>query len=1044
MGHERESWCHIMLDHVVRFSIRNRGVVIALSCLMVGYGLFIASHSKLDVFPEFAPPQIVIQTESPGLSPEEVEKLVTRPIEVSVNGAAGLETLRSQSIQGLSVITAIFQDKADIFRARQLVSERLIEAARMLPQTVHAPIMAPLTSSTSLVLIAGLNSESQSLRDLRTFADYEMKPRLLGVPGVAKVVVYGGEVRQLQIQIVPERLKSYGISIQEVADAAAKATGVRGAGFIETATQRIVLRTEGQSLAVSKLGEAVVRRSQGITVRLKDLGHVVEGTQPKLGDAQIQGKSGVSLLISAQYGANTLEVTERLEKAFQELEPLLKAQGILLSPDLFKPAQFINTSIHNVTVSLLIGGLLVCAVLFLFLWNIRISLISLTAIPLSLLIAIVILDLLGISLNTLTLGGFAIAIGEVVDDAIIDVENIHRRLKENEKSSHRISRLKVVYLASLEVRSAVVYATFIVILVFLPVIRLSGIQGKLFAPFGFAYIYSILASLLVALTLTPALSATLLKSLEKEQCEPRWVKALKDFYQVKLSQILVRPKKVGIAVFLLCLGALATFPFFGGAFLPEFREGHFIIHMSAIPGTSLQESMRLGKQVTQELLKLSEVRSVSQQVGRSEKSDDTWGVHYSEINVDLKPLAGEEAEAVQSKIRKALSQFPGVYFAIKSFLTERIEETISGSTAQVVIKLFGEDLDVLDQKSKEIMQLLTKIEGATDVQMESQPSVPQFTVKLKMDRLTQLGFQPTVVLDAIQSAYHGAYSSQIFEGNRVFDVVVLLDDSLKKDPEVISELMLRNPDGAWFPLKELADVQSGTGRYVILHENTHRRQAVTCNVGGRDLASFTNEVRKRIGKEISFPGGTYPVIGGAAEAQSQAQKELWVFSLMAGSGIILLLWTVFKNGRNLLLVLSNLPFALVGGVLAVFFTGGWLSLGSLVGFVTLFGITTRNSIMLISHYEHLVDKEEESWGTQTAIRGAAERLLPILMTASVTALGLLPIALGSGEPGREIEGPMATVILGGLLSSTALNLLVLPSLALRYGRFTKISSEETW
>ena len=1029
-----------MLGALVAFSVRRRGVVIALSALAFGYGLFAASGAKTDVFPDFAPPQIVIQTEAPGLSSEDVEALVTRPVENSINGVAGLETLRSQSIQGLSAVTALFREGTDIMKARQLAGERLAEIARSLPQGTKAPAMAPLTSATSLVLVAGLESDKVSPTELRALADWELKPQLLAVPGVAKVVVFGGDVRQLQVRVDPAKLKAYGLGLDDVAEGAAKATGVRGAGFIENDAQRILLKTQGQSRTPELLAQAVVRRAQGLVVRIGDLGRVIVGAEPKQGDAAIMGRPGVMLQISGQYGANTLEVTRALEQALEELRPMLKSRGVTLTPDLFRPATFITRALANVRGSLLAGGALVAIVLALFLGDAVTAFISLTAIPLSLIIAVMVLSKLGISINTLTIGGLAIAIGEVVDDAIIDVENIHRRLKQKGPGIALAERLKTVFDASMEVRHSVVYATMIVIAVFWPVIRMTGVQGKLFAPLGLAYIFAILASLLIALTLTPALCATMLKGKALERGEPRWVGALKSLYEAWLSRIMDQPRKVISAAVILCAAAVAAIPFFGGAFLPEFREGHFVVHMSAIPGTSLHESMRLGSLVTKRLLDLPEVRSVAQAAGRAESSDDTWGPHYSELQVDLKPLGGEEAEFAQGKIRNALAAFPGLSFAVKPFLTERIEETVSGLTAQVVVKIFGEDLDVLDAKAREVLGLVSAIPGATDAQVETQPSVPELHVTLKPQALVHHGVAPVTVLDTVQTAYQGKTVSQVFEGNRVTDVVVLLGDREKVEPEIVGDLPVRNPDGAWVPLRELAEVTQRSGRYVVVHENARRRQTVSCNVAGRDLDGFVQELKRRLAG-VSFPSGTYAVVTGAAEAKSQARRELLVQSLAAACVIILLLWMALEDARNLGLVLCNLPFALVGGVLAVFFTGGWLSLGSLIGFVTLFGITTRNSIMLISHYEHLVRAEGMEWGREASIKGATERLVPILMTALVTGLGLLPMAIGSGQPGREIEGPLAIVILGGLATSTALNLLVLPTLALRFGRFERREGE---
>lgn len=1028
-----------MLRSLVQFSIRFRGVVIALSCVLAGYGIYILGRAKYDVYPEFAPPQVVIQTEAPGLSPEEVESLVTRPVESVVNGVASLESIRSQSIQGLSVVTAVFEERSDVFRARQMVSERLAELEGELPQGVRTPVMAPLTSAASFVLAIGLTSEKRSLMDVRTFADWTLRPRLLGVPGVAKAAVFGGEVRQLQIQVLPDRLIAFGLSINDVLSAARSSTGIRGAGFVENATQRIVLQTEGQALTSGELGEVALAHRNGITVRMKDVARVEEAPEPKIGDGAINGKPGVMIMISSQYGANTLEVTDALEKALQEMRPAIAAEGMELYDHLFRPANFIQDSIRNISHSLILGAVLVAVVLFVFLFNTRTALISLTAIPLSLLVAVTVLDRLGISLNTLTLGGLAIAIGEVVDDAIIDVENIFRRLRENHARPDPQPDLRVVLTASIEVRSAVVYATFVVALVFLPVLTMSGVQGRLFAPLGIAYILAILASLVVALTLTPALCAALLPKIAGRTAEPPFITALKTHYGRFLERAMARPRLLLGSVAVLCAAAVAAIPFFGGEFLPELKEGHFIVHMSAVPGTSIRETLRIGNALTRDLRTLPFVDSVAQQIGRAEQADDTWGPFYAEVHVDLKPLGGEEAEAAETQLRRKLANFPGVYFAVRRFLAERIEETISGVTAQVVIKIFGDDLDLLDRKAGEVAQLVAGVRGAADVQVESPSGAPRIVVRLRPDRLRQFGFHPVDVMEAVGTAYEGTRVAQTYEANRVFDVSVILDERIRQNPEAVSSLMLTNADGLRVPLRELAGVFQDTGRTMILHDGTRRRQAVTCDVRGRDLTSFVDETRRKVQSKIAFPPGTYAVFSGASQAREQAQRQILVHSLIAAAGIILLLSIVFRNMRNLTLALANLPFALVGGVLAVFSTGGLLTVGGMVGFVTLFGITMRNSMMMISHYEHLVEQEGMTWGMEAAMRGASERLAPILMTAIVTALGLLPLAIGSGEPGREIEGPMAVVILGGLATSTALNLLVLPTLAVRFGRFGAVS-----
>ncbi len=1024
-----------MLSKLVAISIRFRGAVVAIACLIIGYGIYSAWHARFDVYPEFAPPQVVIQTEAPGLSPENVEQLVTRVVENALNGAPHVETIRSQSIQGLSVVTAVFEDSTDVYRARQIANERLAEAATQLPQGVRPPAMAPLTGTTGLVLVIGITSEKHSETEMRTFAEWTMKPRLLGVPGVARVSLYGGGVRQLQIQIVPERLAAYNLSINDVTAAARSATGVRGAGFVETPAQRIVIETQGQSLTAAQLSNVVLQASGGRSIRLGDVASVQEGIEPKIGNATVMGRPGVMLLISSQFGSNTLEVTRNVEKALDDLKPGIASAGITLYPDLFRPADFVGASLRSMGLALFIGAVLVAIVLLLFLFNLRVAWISLTAIPLSLLVAVIVLTRAGVSLNTLTLGGFAIAIGEVVDDAIIDAENIFRRLRQAGRGLTAKQVFQIVHDASVEVRSAVVYATFIVTLVFLPVLTMSGVQGRLFAPLAWAYILAIVASLLVALTVTPALSYFLLPHAIGSGSEPRLVLVLKEQYARLLRGMSRAPRLIEAGALILVAGAAIAIPFLGGEFLPPLREGHFIVHMVAVPGTSLNESVRLGKLVTAELLKDENVRVVAQQIGRAESGDDTSGVHYSEIHVDLKPLDGEASETAEDRLRDRLEKFPGVSMSPKTFLTERMEEVLSGTRAQVVVQVFGENLDAIDEKAHEILDVLSSVHGAADVQIESPPGTPGVVVDLRPERLVQFGLQPAAVLDAVEAAYQGTTVGQVFEANRVFNVSVILDPRLRNIPEDVGSLLLSNPDGARIRLAEVAEVHQRTARYSIAHEGTRRRQAVYCNVRGRDLSSFVEEAQRAVRAKVKFPEGTYPVFGGVSEARKMAQREILTYSLVAGVGIVLLVAIVFRNTRNTLLVLVNLPFALVGGIFAAILTGGNLSIGSLVGFVTLFGITTRNSIMMVSHFEHLVQFEGESWGLNAAIRGASERLTPVLMTATVTALGLLPLALGSGQTGKEIEGPMAIIILGGLVTSTILNLLVLPTLCVRYGRF---------
>lgn len=1039
-----------MMSALVRFSIRFNGVIIGLASLVVLYGLYSLTRSNLDVFPEFSPTQLVIQTESPGLSAELVEQLVSQPIEQSIAGTVGIELMRSQSIPGLSVVTIIFEEGTDVFRNRQVIAERLATLANRLPRGI-TPNITPLTSAASTVMGIGLTSDQRSLMELRTLVDWSIRPHLLAVQGVADVNTFGGEVRQFQIQADPEKLIRYGISLQQVMDAADKATGVRGAGFIENNNQRIIINSEGQALTPAMLAQTTLLYRDGQTVRIGDIGKVVEGAAPSISSAQINGKTGIYLSIQGQLGANTHGVTQALEKALREIEPSLKDEGVSLHKGLFRPANFIETAIDGVRADILIGSVLVITVLFLFLFNARTAFISATAIPLSLLTAIVVLSYFNIGLNIMVLGGLAIALGEVVDDAIIDTENIFRRLRENRLLPNPLATHRVVFNASMEVRSSVVYATFIVALVFMPLLTLSGVAGKLFAPLGLSYIAAILASLAVALTLTPALCYLLLGNAKLDSEDPPLIRSIKQRY-VKLLYRIERHYRlvIGVATVLIALG-LGILPLFKSQFIPNLYEGHYIMHMTAVPGTSEQESLRIGKKVTETIMGIKGVKSVVQWVGRAPNAADTFGTHYSEFEIEIGTLSGEEQTRILNEIREQLAGeaededgdgvaepgFVGVNFAINTFLTERIEETISGYPASVVINIYGRDLDALDRDAQAVASVLASIDGATDVLVQSPPGTPQLVIRLRNERLLQWGLQPTDVLDSIRAAYESVPVTQVYDGNRVIGVSVVLAEPQRNDITQVAKLPLKNIEGRIVRLGDVADINQENGRSKILHAGAKRIQTVTANVTNRDIQQFAKEMKSRIRETVKLGPGNYMTFSGEAEAQAKSREDLIVHSLLAGVGIFLMLYVAFGRLRNLLLTFANLPFALIGGVLAALFTGGWISLGSLVGFVTLFGITLRNSIMMISHYQHLVDEEGMTWGLETAIRGASERLPSILMTALVTALGLLPLAAGSGQPGREIEGPMATIIVGGLVTSTILNLLILPTIMLHFGRFEK-------
>jgi CzcA family heavy metal efflux pump len=1038
-----------MLSVLIRFSIRFYGVVIALAAILLCYGSYRFSAAGLDIFPEFSPKQVIIQTEAAGYSSEQVEILVTQKIESHLIGLIGLKTIRSESIQGLSIVTAIFDEHSDIYRNRQLVNERLITIASQLPVGVAAPVPVPMSSSSATVLTLGLSSKSKSLMELRGLVDWTLVPRLLAVPGVADVNVFGGELAQLQVQINPQKLQHFDLAVEDIVSAAEQAGGIQGSGFVENSNQRFTLQISGQASTPEQFKTIVVKRRHGQNITLGDVAHIAYAPEPPIGVAQIMGKQGIVLMVIGQYGANTLSVSKQVEQTLSEFNELFKKQDIDFYSHLFRPADYIETSVSNLSGHLLIGGLFVVIILYLFLFNFRTAFISAVAIPLSLITAVIVLLESGINLNIMVLGGLAIALGEVVDDAIIDTENIFRRLRENQILENPRSVVSVVYDASVEVRSSVVYASFIVALVFVPLLTLSGVAGRLFSPLGFSYILAILMSLLVALTLTPALCYLLLGKTSNLPClkdmeglEPPLIRWLKPLYQRLLTFVSKHFILVITVCFFSCIAGLSAFFTLESKFLPELREGHYIVHTTSIPGTSLQESLRIGTRLTEQFKKIPGVESVSQWAGRAERGADTYGSHYSEYEIRLKPSSGTQQQQILQQLRAILKKFPGILFEANTFLTERVDETISGYTAPVVINIFGRDLNELDNKAQAVAAILNGMDGATDVTVRSPPATPVLEVALNLESLNFWGLRPEQVINTLQTAYAGKAVATQLKGNRVYDITVTLSPELKQQPDAIGQLLVRTEDGGLIKLEQLADIRHTEGRYNILHQGAQRKQTVTANVVKRDLDEFMQELKQRVLKEITFTADSYPEFTGAAVEQAIARRDLILHSLLAGAGVLIFIYLAIGSMRNMLLTLVNLPFALVGGVAAVLLIGGTLSVGSVVGFVTLFGITVRNSIMLLSHYRYLVEVENKTWNLATAIQGAQERLPSILMTALVTALAMFPIAFNSDNPGREIMGPMAAIIIGGLASSTLLNLLLLPALLLRYGKFNSIAINE--
>jgi CzcA family heavy metal efflux pump len=1016
---------------LVALCLHRRGAIAALTLLALVLGGWGALQVPLDVFPEFVPPAVTVQTEAPGFAPEQVEQLVTKTIENSLNGAPDLISMRSESIPGLSVVKLQFEDNANLYNARQGISERLSELAGKLPTGVEPPKLSPLVSSTKNLLMIGLTSDKADAFTLRDRADWLLTPRLLAVPGVANITTYGGSVRQIQIQPNLEKLTSYGFSIDEVADAARQALQLRGAGFLDSNSQRVLLQTPPPAPDPYAVGGTVLAVRSGTPIALRDVATIQQAAAPRFGDAQIMTKPGVVLWLASQRGANTLSTTRAAEAALSNMIPALEAEGIHVYTDLQRPANFIEHALKNLEEALVIAGILILAVLFLFLRDWRSALITFLAIPLSLIAAIAILDWRGYSLNTMTLGGFAVSLGVLVDDAIIGIENIMRRLRENISAPHPKPRLEVILDASVEVRGPIIYATVVVIAVFLPELFASGVQGRFVGPLAFSFILAVLASLLVALTTTPALCALFLT--EKDtHTEPRWLALLKARQAGVIQRIDRGLVWIAAGLVVLFCVTIATLPFLGGTFMPDFKEGHFVMDVSsAVPGTSINEMLRLGKSIQKEVLALPYVQSIEQHVGRAELSEDTYGTQTTEFHVELKQDATIRQDVAEDQLRDILSHYPGLQSEVVTFLGDRINDSLTGEAAQIAIKIFGDDLDALDRTANEVTHAAARVPGVSDLQFNRQSGTPELGIRLSVDALTASGLNSQNVLDAIEADYSGLKVGQTYAGTRSVDVSLLLPEDARRRPEDLNKLMISGPLGA-VPLSQVANIAPSDGRYSIRHDGGERFVSVTFNVTGRSLQGTVDQVRNEIQQRVKLPTGVYLEFAGAAAAEQKARTELLLYSAMAMALIVLVLFMCFRWQMHAWLVLANLPFSLIGGILAIAITGIGLSLGAMVGLVTVFGVSARNAILLLAHYEELVIAEGCDWSMNTIIRGAQERLIPILMTAAVTALGLLPLAWGLAKPGHEIEGPMAVAVLGGLLTSTFLNLIFLPVMAKRW------------
>ena len=1017
-----------MLAAIVRVSLANPRVVTALAILITALGAASLATVRFDVFPDFAPPRVLVQTEAPGLDATQVEALVTRPLEGLLAGTENVQTVRSTSSQGLSAVLVEFARGGDPYRQRQVVTERLAESASLLPEGVGSPLLSPLSSSMEYLVHFGFTSERLSPLELRDLAQWTVKPQLLAVPGVAQAQILGGEVRERQVEVDPLKLAANDLSLDDVIDTARGATATLGGGFLETATQRIVVRAQTLGATPDDLAYAVLTTRAGLPVRLGDVATIRDGPEPRFGEALIGGKPGILFETATQYGANTLEVTQALERRLDSLSTQLARQGVKYHPALLRPASFIESAIEGLRNSLIIGAALVIALLLVMLRDWRGALVSFSAIPLTLLTTVWILQAVGLSLNTMTLGGLVVALGVVVDDAVIDVENILRRRRS---AVRQIGLLELFTSASLEVRRPVFYATAAVAVAFLPVLMMSGLQGSFFRPLSIAFLVAVGLSLVVAMSATPAL-CTLTMAAHEPKPEARFLASLKQWQLRAIAWLDGRPRTLYAVLAVSGIAGIACLPLLGARFLPDFRENYLIVHASLRPGVSLGETARIGRSISEGLLRISGVKSVAEQIGRAENGQDPDAPHKSEFEVQIDPQGHSPAE-LESAIRRVFAGYPNIAIEVNSVLAERIGETLSGVSAPFSISVIGSDLDADDRVGAQILDVLRQLPNSGNVRLLVPARQAELQVTLRPDELAFHGLQAADVLGSVSAAYHGRIAAEINQADRSVPVVVRLHGA-GADPSALGALLLRGRDGALTTLSTVAKVDLAPARSVVEHQDGLRRQIVVASPTTSDQSGYAESARKAIAARVKLPPGVYLRYGGVAEAERLAANELLLHSLAAFVLIVLLLALAFGNGRHVMLVLLSLPSTLIGGVVAVALTGSTLTLGSMVGFVALFGMAARNTILLVSHFDHLVQEEGQSWSFQTALRGAEERLTPVLLTALLTAFALLPVAIQGSQAGHEIEGPMAIVILGGLISSTCVSLLLIPPLAARWLR----------
>lgn len=1015
-----------MLDKIIRFSLQNRAFVLMAAVLLMVGGIYTTSHIDVDVFPDLNAPTVVVMTEATGMAPEEVERLVTFPVETAMNGASDVRRVRSSSTAGFSVVWVEFDWGTDIYRDRQIVSEKLAEVGESLPPDCEKPTLGPQSSILGEAMIIGLDSDTTSMQDLRTLADWTFRPRLLSLGGVAQVTVIGGDIKEYQIKLSPEKMKHYDVSLQEVISATESMNRNSTGGVLYEYGNEYIIRGLLSTDDIDGIGRAVVRMQGDVPITLNNIAEIAVGPKaPVLGVASHRGKPAVLMTVTKQPDASTALLTEKLDKAVEDLKSQIPSD-VNVSTDIFRQQKFIDSSIDNIKKSLYEGALFVIIVLFFFLMNVRTTLISLVTIPLSLLVSVLTLKFMGLTINTMSIGGMAIAIGSLVDDAIVDVENVFKHLRQNRKlpESERLPVLEVVFNASREVRLPILNSTFIIVVSFVPLFFLTGMEGRMLRPLGIAFITALFASTLVALTLTPVLCSFLLGSEKSDKAgkEPALVRWLQKIYNVALEWVLSHKKLTLGSVAALFAVALALFCSFGSSFLPAFNEGSFTINVSTLPGVSLEESDNVGRRAEMLLLSVPEIKTVARKTGRAELDEHALGANVSEIEAPFE-LSDRPKKAVVEEIRHKLGTLPGVNVEIGQPISHRIDAMLSGTRANIAIKLFGTDLNKMFEIGNQIKTKISAIPGVVDLNVEQQVERPQLQIVPKREMLAKYGVTPSEFTDMVEVYLAGRTVSRVYEGNRVFDLTVKADDDSRSTIEAIRDMPV-DVVGGKVPFSQIAEIRSAAGPNTINRENVARKIVISANVSDGDLQGAVNRIRKTINDNVPLPEGYHVEYGGQFESAQSATRTLLVTSLMAILVIFLLLYGQFKNVRQASAVLLNLPLALIGGVFAIFFADGIISIPAIIGFISLFGIATRNGMLLIDRYNEL---RQSGLSLHDAVmRGSLDRLNPILMTALTSALALIPLALGGDLPGNEIQSPMAKVLLGGLLTSTMLNGFIVP------------------